>query len=192
MPKHIKYKDTNLVFSKNKITIDSTSEEVMMDWEKPLMQKHAEIVCHNNGDVLEIGFGMGISADYIQALKPKTHTIIEMHPQIFEKLKTWAKGKKNVQIIFGDWYEVQNQLGLYDGIFFDTFSDDHVVSLKELVINTLKPNGKFTYFNPLQSKDQHLIDLYATYDIIDVDPPSNSYFNEKKYYLPTVDYKDIK
>jgi len=33
---------------------------VMMDWEAPLMKRHAEIICEGRGDVLNIGFGMGI------------------------------------------------------------------------------------------------------------------------------------
>jgi tRNA G46 methylase TrmB len=41
---------------------------------KRLMKEHAKIACHNQGDVLEIGFGMGISATEIQKTKAQiTH-----------------------------------------------------------------------------------------------------------------------
>ena len=42
----------------------------MMDWEDPLMSASAAYICEGGGDILEIGFGMGISAGYIQS-----HTI---------------------------------------------------------------------------------------------------------------------
>ena len=41
--------------------------EVMSDWEDPIMVKHAEVVTRNGGDILESGFGMGISATHIQS-----------------------------------------------------------------------------------------------------------------------------
>ena len=44
-------------FFKDKI-LDEKGQEIMMDWETPLMKKHAEVVTENGGDILEIGFGM--------------------------------------------------------------------------------------------------------------------------------------
>jgi len=33
----------------------------MMGWEKPLMEKHAEVLCPKEGlDVLNVGFGLGL------------------------------------------------------------------------------------------------------------------------------------
>ena len=65
------FREQTLKFTDKKIYyIDSkTGEEiqVMMDWEDELMKKSAEYVCENGGDILEIGFGMGISANYIQS-----------------------------------------------------------------------------------------------------------------------------
>ena len=61
------FKDTILTFNDDKIVSDKTSAEVMMSWEAPIMEKSAEYICDTKGDILEIGFGMGICADYIQA-----------------------------------------------------------------------------------------------------------------------------
>ena len=125
------FKDNTLEFFDNKI-IDTTNPfqvEVMMDWEAPIMEKSAEYVCHNKGDVLEIGFGMGICADYIQAQGVNSHTIVEIHPQIIDKLKIWAEDKSNVTIVEGDWNSVDG-LSVYDGIFLDTFGDDSLDSFK--------------------------------------------------------------
>ena len=33
---------------------------VMMTWEQPLMEAHANVICTGRGDVLNIGFGLGI------------------------------------------------------------------------------------------------------------------------------------
>lgn len=41
-------------------------------------------MCEGGGDILEIGFGMGISAGHIQANSITSHTIVENHPQVIE------------------------------------------------------------------------------------------------------------
>ena len=80
------FKDNILDFFDNKIVDTESDIEVMMDWEDNIMKKSAEFVSHNKGDILEIGFGMGICSDYIQAQGVNSHTIVEIHPQIIEKL----------------------------------------------------------------------------------------------------------
>ena len=44
-------------------------EAVMMGWETPLMERHAAIICASGGDVLNVGFGMGIIDGFIQTHK---------------------------------------------------------------------------------------------------------------------------
>ena len=91
------FKDTILTFEDDKIVTDD-DREVMMSWEAPIMEKSAEYICQSKGDILEIGFGMGICSDYIQAQGVNSHTIVEIHPQVIEKLKVWADDKPNVTI----------------------------------------------------------------------------------------------
>lgn len=79
--------------------------EVMNSWEHPLMKRHADLACRNGGDILEIGFGMGISANYIQSNNISSHTIVEIHPQILKYLREWSKDIPNVRIIEGDWFD---------------------------------------------------------------------------------------
>ena len=134
------FKDDNLEFFDSKI-VDSKGIEVMMDWESSIMQKSAEFLCHNKGDILEIGFGMGICADYIQAQGVNSHTIVEIHPQILEKLNIWASNKSNVVIIEGDWSQVSG-LSTYDGIFLDTFGDENLDNLKTFHYLRLKQEEK--------------------------------------------------
>jgi len=62
-----KYKEYKLQFHKNKITWDNPNGNYIQgDWDTPHMEFQAEITCRNGGHILEVGFGMGISANYIQ------------------------------------------------------------------------------------------------------------------------------
>lgn len=42
------------------------NQQVMQSWEAPYMTSMAKEVTQSHGDILEVGFGMGISATYIQ------------------------------------------------------------------------------------------------------------------------------
>ena len=179
------FKDETLEFFDNKI-VDETGLEVMMDWEATIMEKSAEFVCHNKGDVLEIGFGMGVCADYIQAQGVNTHTIVEIHPQIIEKLKVWANGKSNVTIIEGDWNSVSG-LSTYDGIFIDTYGDDNWNNFKTFALNKAKNGAKITYWNNFNSENnEHSFDSIS-FDSISISPDSNNYMYGDTYYMPKVE-----
>lgn len=69
----------------------STQLAVMMDWERPLMARHAAWICFVDVDAakrprslhtLNVGFGMGIVDEEIMSHAPVSHTIIEAHPQV--------------------------------------------------------------------------------------------------------------
>ena len=99
------YVDQTLVFEESRIYYVSPASgnevNVMMDWERPIMSASAAYVCEGGGDILELGFGMGISANYIQSHSIASHTICEQHPQIIEKAQAWASDKPNVTIVTG-------------------------------------------------------------------------------------------
>lgn len=123
--------DEELVFTKDSIYIKDTIAQktaVMHAGEDSLMKKLAEIVTENGGSILEIGFGMHISADYVQSNPAVTsHTIIEVHPEIYKSALNWAKDKPNVKIILGDWIEVLPTLSVkFDGILHDTHEDKNI------------------------------------------------------------------
>jgi len=103
----------DLLISNDEIVFanDSDAEEgrgtmVMMKWEDDVMRLSAMWVAYNQGDVLEFGFGMGLSAGHIQSFKPKSHTIIEIHPEIAKIAQEWAKDKPGVKIINADWWDI--------------------------------------------------------------------------------------
>ena len=184
------YINKTLIFEEDKIyyTDEDITLEVMMGWEDLIMKASADYVCENGGDILEFGFGMGISAGYIQANNINSHTIIENHPQIIEKLKLWAEDKPNVIIIEGDWYNIKDSLSTYDGIFYDTYGEqDWSRFATELPLLT-RLGTKVTWWNnnPEQSTIHNIDDV--VYETISVNPTSNSYFNSSVYYLPKKEF----
>ena len=179
------FKDNILTFEDIKI-VGEDGVEVMMDWEDNIMKQSAEYICESKGDILEIGFGMGICADYIQAQGVNSHTIIEIHPQIIEKLNAWASDKSNVTIIEGDWNSV-NGLSSYDGIFIDTFGDDNWFSFKDFALSKAKSGAKITYWNNFTDKrNEHNFDS-VSFEDISVTPNDNSYFTSNTYSMPKVE-----
>src|SRR5262249_11218396 len=58
-------------------TLRVSGQEVMQTWEAPLMQALARGVTRPGGSVLEIGFGLGLSAGFVQELGPSRHTVVE-------------------------------------------------------------------------------------------------------------------
>jgi len=105
---------TSKIYYKDGKILDENGEAVMMGWEAPLMAQHAQEICKNGGDVCNIGFGMGILDMEIQAMSPKSHTIIEAHPDVYEHMIQTGWGEKeNVRIVFGRWQDVIDDVGSY-------------------------------------------------------------------------------
>lgn len=67
--------------------LDDDNRGVMMQWEDPLMEAHAELISQGGGkDVLNVGFGMGLVDAHLQKFAPRSHTIIEAHPEVYKKV----------------------------------------------------------------------------------------------------------
>jgi len=121
------YIERELVFQESKIYFADASSPtgekvVMMDWEDPIMYASAQYVAENGGNILEIGYGMGISANYIQSFGPKSHTIVEIHPEIASQARSWAKRGEGITVLEGDWFDLKKNIEAnapYDGIFYD-------------------------------------------------------------------------
>lgn len=109
--------------------LDSDSDAVMMEWERPLMKAHAQILLENvpRKRVMNIGFGMGIIDAALQEYQPELHVIVEAHPDVHKRMlaEGWDK-KPNIRICFGKWQDwlpklIQEGVEL-DGVFYDTVS----------------------------------------------------------------------
>ena len=186
------YLNQTLTFESDQIyyTFLDSRCEVMMDWEKPLMSASAAYICENGGDILEIGFGMGISAGYMHSHSISTHTIIENHPDVIPKAKEWANGKSNVTIISQSWADVTGSLGTYDGIFYDTSFDDKGNLFSSSLSELIKTGTKLSVFNSFSSEtNDHNIEM--NYKQINVSTPNSAsqYFNnDNVYYMPMKEF----
>jgi hypothetical protein len=102
--------------------IDADGMQVMMEWEKPYMERCVDELGIGPGSrVLEIGFGCGYSAERIQQAKPKSHTIIECAEPVLERLRAWASERPSVNVVEGTWQERMPELGKFDHVFFDDY-----------------------------------------------------------------------
>jgi len=186
----------------NNVKSESKQELIIMhEWETEIMKKSADFVCELGGDILEIGFGMGISADFIQKAGAKTHTIIELHPQIAEKAREWAADKQGVTILEGDWIEVLPTMvegtvrtthKKFDGVFFDPYGFwSKWGELPKMIKPHCKPTTRISHFNAsiVQGSScgfKNNPDYSITFEKIDIDPPENDYRNKGSYYIPKV------
>lgn len=152
--------------------IDADQDAVMMEWERPLMKAHAQILMEGGGTtaaaaagtatgqgkrVMNVGFGMGIIDTILQEYHPSEHLIIEAHPDVYRRMLTdkWDR-KPGVRICFGRWQDVLPQLvaqGVQlDAIFFDTYAE-HALDMQDfhaqMVHLLAKPNGVYSFFNGL-------------------------------------------
>ena len=97
----------------------SEDHQYMMEWEKGYMIDCIDYL-EPHGDVLEIGFGMGYSASRIMKWKPKSYTVLEPDPLVYEKALEWSKQYSNVKVIKQSWPDLSG-LGKYDCFFFDPY-----------------------------------------------------------------------
>lgn len=97
--------------------------QVMQAWERPLMEILAREVTARGGDILEVGFGMGIAARRILHHGCDTYTVIEAHPVIAQMAREWADRQEvPCEVLEGTWQEIAPTLPpRFDGVLFDTY-----------------------------------------------------------------------
>ncbi len=157
-----------------------SDQEIMEDWQIPLMEAMAKAITKRGGDILEVGFGRGVSADMIQKYAIDSHTLIECNDHVVEDYFRPWKAKyadKDIRLVHGLWQDTIDNLGYYDGIFFHTYplNEDEYMQYVNASITFaehffsyasahLKSGGAFTYFsNEIQSlsrEHQHLLLKY--------------------------------
>lgn len=107
-------------------TADLADQEIMEDWQLPLMQAMAGIVGRRGGHVLEVGFGRGVSATMLQEHGVESHTIIECNPSVVERFERWRQDwpGRDIRMVEGLWQDVIHDLGRFDAVFFHTYALD--------------------------------------------------------------------
>ena len=145
---HKRYLQQSLTYTDDGRLLDEQGKAVMMEWEKPIMQQQARTVASTRGDILNVGFGMGYIDTFIHNKHaPRTHWIIECHPDVQRKMiqDGWLK-LPHVRCIFAKWQDVIDYLPQFDGIYFDTW-EESIFPFMEKLPNILRKDGVFSFFN---------------------------------------------
>ena len=169
---HAEYDEHNLFIA---------GQQVMQDWELPLMDAMAKVVTESHGDILEAGFGMALSATCIQKYGCRSYTILEANDEVVKRFHEWKKQfpGRDIRLIHGRWHDTHHQVPdeSKDGVFFDTvptFEDEYLREVIDNVVmaedffpvaaRVLRPGGIFTWYtneiDTLSRRHQRLIQKY--------------------------------
>ena len=98
---------------------------VMSRSEAPALEKIVRAIPRRSPkQLLEVGFGLGVSAKLLQqVVKPLSHDIVEIDRGIHQDLIRFSRTRKGVRPILGDFWEFPVRRK-YDLIFFDAFDYD--------------------------------------------------------------------
>ena len=110
----------------------------------------ADFITFEGANILEIGYGMGLSAAQIQVNNPAKHIIIENHEEVYNNAVTWAEDKDNVEVIFGDYKDVVSTLtDNFDGIYHsaDKESKESLFSFRNDIKSLCNENCKLVMLN---------------------------------------------
>lgn len=141
-------------------TAKLSDDEIMEDWQLPLMEAMARVAARPGGDVLEIGFGRGVLSGLIQRSGVRSHTIVECNQHVLARFDRWREAFPDcdIRIVPGLWQDVMSSLGTFDAVFFHTYAldEDEAVELLSSSVTFagsffpvaaahLRPGGVFTY-----------------------------------------------
>lgn len=146
--------------------LDAGGDAVMMEWERPLMNAHADLLLgkfphaasepfreNDRLTVCNVGHGLGIVDGYIWAGggdRLAKHTIVEPHPDVLARMDAW-RAKSNVAVAASTWRAALDDpnFGPFDGIFFDTYAETYadMRDFFRALPRLLKRGGVFSYFN---------------------------------------------
>ena len=102
---------------------DGNSYPLMYEYEKELIKLKVKEICdkYKPKRVLEIGYGLGYTAQQFQDCGVEEHTIVEAHPLIYSDACLWGKDYPNVKIIYSFIQEADIDDNDYDLVFDDRF-----------------------------------------------------------------------
>ena len=198
------WRDSPAHFSADGSTLNILGHPVMESWEEPYMEKLAKIATSNGGKILELGFGLGISASYIQKNEISEHVIIEANREVSVKAQDFANNSRfPTRVLEGLWQDVIHDIpsGYFNGILFDTYPlDIHEVhcqhfSFFEHAFRVLSTGGVFTYYSDeiIDFSPKHIAALNKAgfteikSEICSVNPPDDClYWTSKSILAPII------
>ncbi len=179
-------------------------QPVMEAWENGYMRELAKVACSGGGKVLEVGFGMGISATHVQSHSVEMHYVVEANASVYSRLEEFAKlATSPVVPLFGFWEDVVSQLQseMFSGILFDTYPlqagemhSNHYPFFKE-AYRLLKKGGVLTYYSDevAEYSPPHLVALSEAgftnlaRVVCSVNPPEDClYWKQSSLMVPIV------
>jgi guanidinoacetate N-methyltransferase len=198
------WKNSPAIYDSNGDSLTILGHPVMESWEAPYMKALAEVATIKGGRILELGFGLGMSAGYIQEHPITEHVIIEANVDVCQKARAFAASAKYpTTIIEGLWQEVIPKLEgeSFSGILFDTYPLNlHEVHRQHFwffpeAFRLLSPQGVFTYYSDEVSdfsgehlkalKDAGFMDIAGK--ICHVTPPENClYWKAETFLVPKI------
>ena len=160
------YINQKLTYTEDGRLLDENGNAVMMDWETPIMEKSAEIICKKGGKILNVGFGMGLVDSFIEKYDIQEHWIIEPHLDVYTKILEdgWHLNPR-VRIMYGDWQWYVKYMPKFDGIYIDTW-DEEIYDFLRNTPNMLKEDGILSFFNNPRGDEQGLHMTKEHYDIL--------------------------
>jgi guanidinoacetate N-methyltransferase len=190
----------------NDASLDMGDHQVMQAWEDPLMKALATVATRKKGAVLELGFGMGISASHIISIGCSSYTVIEANAQIAENARQWARAQDcPVTVIEGFWQDQVSTIGKFDGILFDTYPTNEIeLSLPQhvfvepfmdVVPNLLAAGGVFTYYSneTMKIRPDHIALMLERFHTVELTvaerlaPPANcNYWQHDHMVVPAL------
>lgn len=188
----------------NENGLEIEGHPVMQPWEKGYMAQLAKFATRRGGNVLEIGFGMGIAAREIQKGRIYKHFIVEANHDVFVKelIPFKTKAKSTVVPTLGFWEEVVGQFadGSFDGILYDpypTHAEEFAETRFDFVFEAhrlLKPGGIFTHYTCQREPSKDYVEMMYQVGFRDVDgkivdtkPPKDcKYWNQDQIYAPLI------
>jgi guanidinoacetate N-methyltransferase len=185
-------RSSNIVYQDDQLSIDG--REVMQAWEEPVMRAMARTITRDRGDVLEVGYGLGISARRILEFGCRSYTVLEPNQLVIERARRWAEGQTiPIETVAGEWPNDAHRLKSYDGIFYDPYpqtwherTDRYLLEQLRRLREHLRPRGVLTYFGRYRSilPRQHQRFLYSTFSEVELElvtdlapPPGCQYWS---------------
>jgi spermidine synthase len=118
---------------------------LVLKYEKKILKKGIRLLCkkHNPKSVLEVGFGLGYTAQEFQDCGIDRHTIIEPHPVIYAKAVQWAnqfpnKYIKVIEKFFQDYETDERYDIVYDDRMDMVYHNDEFIRSDETLREWLK------------------------------------------------------